>query len=144
MAYTHYNICSGNMWACSFLFFRELRGTRKSEYKIGNSVRITSGFQEYVNIYILSGHLPPHNVTQPLKTDTLAPKNPSARVVVVVICEPHRCIQVSSTVSGHDVSLVYRVQRAGRCAYSKCIYRKGHMCVRLVHAQPIIPFICES
>lgn len=53
--------------------------------KIGNSVRITSGFQEYVYIYTLVvGHLPPHNVTQPLKTDTLAPKNLSVRVVYIV------------------------------------------------------------
>lgn len=107
--------------------------------KIGNSVRITSGFQEYVYIYIyiLIGHLPPHNVTQPLKTDTLAPENLSVRVVrYSFYVKRVTRIQVSSTIFGHDISSCCALSSGGQmCIYSVYLHHeRPYVC-----AQPIIP-----
>lgn len=108
---------TGNMETYSFslfffFFFFVSWGGPGRVNKIGNSVRITSGFQEYVCMYAYVGHLPPHNVTQPLKTDTLAPKNLSVRVVVFMWTRRHAFRWVFLAMTSVTVS------SAGRCAYS--------------------------
>lgn len=106
-----------------FFFFLWVEGDPEEWIKLATALGLLLVSRNtFLYIYSRRPSATPY-VTQPLKTDTLAPKNLSVRVgayymyihVYMVYAKGARCIQVSWTISGCDVSR--RVQCGQMCAY---------------------------